>query len=97
MFCCRRRRQQNSLFLSSDLAIDVLKSNRPTIDQPERDMTSLRKLREEMLTKEQELKKLSEQLKQQQEECSAIREQLGKAQAKQQQFEETNQELVSFL
>ncbi|XP_028409956.1 centrosomal protein of 72 kDa-like [Dendronephthya gigantea] len=78
-----------------DLAIAVLKNYRPTLDQPERDMTSLRKLREEMLTKEEELKKLSEQLKEQEEECSEIREQLGKEKEKRQLFEETSQELTT--
>jgi uncharacterized protein YlxW (UPF0749 family) len=83
------------VYLWVELAIDVLKSYRPTTEHPERDTTSLKKLRQEMLVKEEELNRLSQQLTQQQEECCAIRDQLEKEKTKQQQFEETSQELVS--
>ena len=64
-------------------------------EHPERDVTSLKKLREEMLEKEEKLNKLTEQLKQQEKECSVIRNQLEKEKTKQQKLNETNQELVS--
>ena len=73
----------------------MLKSYRPTTERPERDMTSLKKLRQEMLEKEEEVGGLSQQLTKQQEECRVIREQLEKEKKKQQKFQETTQELVS--
>ena len=75
----------------------MLKSYRPTAEYPERDMTSVKKLREEMLAKEEELNSLSQQLTKQQEECRLIHEQLEKEKAKRQQFQETSEELVSYL
>ena len=84
------------IYFWAELAIDVLKSYRPTTERPERDMTSLKKLRQEMLEKEEEVNGLSQQLTKQQEECRVIREQLEKEKKKQQKFQETTRELVSW-
>ena len=83
------------VYIWPELAIDVLKSYQATTEYPERDVTSLKKLRQETLVKEEELNRLSQQLTQQQEECSAIHGQLEMEKAKQKQVEETSQELVS--
>ena len=76
----------------------MLKSYQPTSNRhhSERDATSLKKLRQEILTKEEQLDTLSNQLKKQQEECSLIKAQLVKEKEKQRlSVEETSQELVS--
>ena len=74
----------------------MLKSYQPSPERPERDVTSMKKLRQEVLTKEEQLEKLSNQLKHQEKECSLIKAQLVKDKEKHRKsVEETSQELVS--
>lgn len=88
----------NSGFLSfTELAVALLKSYGSSIEHPERDLTSLKKLREDLSMKEKELSQLSKNLTEQQHTNDELQRQLERERSKRQLNDETTKQLVSFL